>query len=304
MNLPRFDRLLTVQVVDRLPRFLRSKRPALPILMYHSICDDPEPGRSPYYKTNTSPAAFANQMHLLAKLGYRGLDLESALRAFHRNPAERVAGITFDDGYRDFHTRAFPVLQRYGFQASVFLPTEFIGKERKIFKERECLTWDETRELRRKGIAFGPHTVSHPQLHDVPWDQVKHEISESKIVLERELDEPTRTFAYPYAYPEADPAFVGRLTEEFRRAGIEWCVTTKIGRTVSEDPPLALPRLPVNSCDDETLFTAKLNGSYDWLGAIQRASKRLRSRTIHRRSAKQMCSPASGLARHCGTLDT
>src|SRR6185369_12183946 len=105
-----------------------------------------------------------------------------------------------DDGFRNFHTEAFPVLQKHQFTATVFLPTGFIGdaadvpsgqsrvedngpaenaeaegvlvaplpgsqaspgRGRRSFKGTECLTWEEVRELRNSGIRFGSHTVTH-----------------------------------------------------------------------------------------------------------------------------------------------
>ena len=76
----------------------------------------------------------------------------------------RLAVITFDDGFRDFLTAAWPSLSEFGFTATVFLPTGSIAGQRATFQDRECLTWDEVRTLRREGITFGSHTVSHPSL--------------------------------------------------------------------------------------------------------------------------------------------
>ena len=245
--------------------------------MYHSISDDAEPARSPYYKTVTSPGRFAAQMSCLAQWGYRGLDLESALESFAQRPNEKVVGITFDDGFRDFHTDAYPALREHGFSASVFLPTSFIQQSPKNFKERPCLTWSEVRELRSEGIRFGSHTVNHPQLRDLPWGDVEKEIRDSKKTLENELQESIRTFAYPFAFPEADSVFVEGLQNILRDAGFRWSVTTRIGRVAPQDAPFTLPRLPMNGWDDRDLLWAKLNGSYDWLARVQRGAKHLRS---------------------------
>ncbi len=273
----RFDRILTL-TLRYLPRGFGAAAPAFPILMYHAITDDAEPTRSPYYKTNTSPAVFGAQMALLKKLGYRGLDLGSAFDAFAKNPHERVAALTFDDGYRDIYTHAFPVLERHGFTASVFLPTTYIANDRKRFKDRDCLTWSEVRELRGKGIAFGSHTMTHPQLHDLSPDQVRSEITGSLTAIERELGGRVMTFAYPYAFPDADVPFVRELTSVLRDAGIERSVTTRIGRATAAASPYTLPRLPVNGCDDDALFVAKLEGAYDWLARPQAWSKKLKGR--------------------------
>ena len=69
--------------------------------------------------------------------------------------------ITFDDGYRDFYRQAFPVLNQYGFSATVFLPTAHVGERAVAFKGKECLTWGQVREL-QSGRAFFRFSYGHP----------------------------------------------------------------------------------------------------------------------------------------------
>src|SRR5690606_23092435 len=111
----------------------------LPVLMYHSISDDPEPTFSPYYKVCTAPARFSEHMHWLAEAGWRGTTLSDGLDwlAGKKQITGRPVAITFDDGFRDFHTAAFPALQRHGFSATMYLPTAFIGDQRRQFKGRD-----------------------------------------------------------------------------------------------------------------------------------------------------------------------
>ena len=84
--------------------------------------------------------------------------------------------ITFDDGFRDFHTQAWPILERHCFTATMFLPTAYISEQRRSFQSKECLTWEEVRELRANGVRFGSHTVNHPMLHDMTWDGILSEL--------------------------------------------------------------------------------------------------------------------------------
>jgi peptidoglycan/xylan/chitin deacetylase (PgdA/CDA1 family) len=267
----RLDRVLTLCMQRTLPR----RKGCLPILMYHSISGVEETGVHPYYRVATSPSRFDEQMRWLAEGGWRGLSLEEALPMFLNGQCDdsRPVALTFDDGFRDFYTAAWPLLQRHQFTATMYLPTGFIGSRRGSFRGRECLTWNEVRELRGSGIRFGSHTVSHPVLHQLAWQAIESELSISKACLEQELGEEISSFAYPYAYPQEDAPFTERLTEVARGRGYRSCVTTVVGLARGGDDPFRLRRLPVNSSDDRVLFRAKIEGAYDWLSWVQRATR-------------------------------
>ena len=284
------DRLITLGLFRPCRHALAGPLPArrLPVLMYHGIADDPEPDFSPYYKVCTSPRRFAAHLQWLADHGWRGVTLTDGLAALESNRAEaggtekRVA-ITFDDGFRDFFTAAFPLLRQHGFSATMYLPTDFIGDERRSFKGRECLTWAEVRELHGAGIEFGSHTVSHPELVRLDWPEIEAELRNSRATLESRLAAPVRAFAYPFAFPQADRTFVAGFRQVLRTTGYATCVTTGIGTVGPGDDALQLCRLPANDCDDDALFAAKLEGAYDWMGRPQRWFKAVKHRTAPRR---------------------
>ncbi|HWA29266.1 MAG TPA: polysaccharide deacetylase family protein [Lacunisphaera sp.] len=283
----RLDRIISLALLPPLRLVPGPTVPSrLPVLMYHSISDDNESGLSPYYRVCTSPRRFAEHMQWLADWGYSGVTLTRGLAALHSerpgngqvgasNPDKLVA-ITFDDGFRDFHTHAFPVLRRHGFAASMYLPTAFIGEERKAFKARECLTWTEVKQMRSDGMEFGSHTVNHPELVRLGWPEIEQELRQSKETMEEQLEVPVDTFAYPYAFPVTDAEFTRRFQECLQQSGYTTCATTVIGRVKPGDNPWHLRRLPVNSIDDHALFEAKLRGAYDWLAGPQNAVKFLK----------------------------
>lgn len=143
------------------------------------------------------------------------------------------------------------------------------------------MTWDEVRTLAAEGIHFGSHTVSHLKLYDLGWPQIESELALSKETLEHELGREITTFAYPFAYPQADREFTGKFENLLRKTGYRCNVTTRIGRAQLDDDPFSLRRLPMNSYDDTTLLRAKLEGSYDWLARPQSIVKKVK-RWIYR----------------------
>jgi Polysaccharide deacetylase len=154
----RSDAFATLYFFHPLRRVLRM-RGGLPILMYHSISTREE-CTHPYYRTVTSPEVFAQQMQYLHGNAYSTVGLDDVSRCLAGQPKTppRPVVITFDDGFRDFYTHAFPILSEYGFTSTMFLPTAYIGKTTRSFKDVECLTWGEVRELQSAGVKFGSPT--------------------------------------------------------------------------------------------------------------------------------------------------
>ncbi len=296
------DRFISVNFVAPLRRMFAAHDSAtsIPILMYHSITDDPEPGVRGYYRLNTPPARFREHLQILKDESFAVIDLSTAanllvgrvaprapgaadagpLSSVLRPPApqsavrtSRYAVITFDDGFRDFYTCAAPALADFGFTATNFIISGFVGRE---FKGRPCMSWSELRESRSSGLSVGSHTVNHPKLWELDHAGLQRELTDSRQAIAAELGETADTFAHPYAFPAADPDYVNRFTCAAEETGYQVGVTTTLGCARPGDHPLRLKRLPVNGADDPQLFRAKLCGAYDWLAIPQALVKRLK----------------------------
>ena len=266
MSIFRFDRLITLYFSQYINQLLATKNEHIPILMYHSISNEDEQRVHPYYKTNTTPAIFDEHMSFLYNNNYKVINLNDALKHLHSNSKlkEKYIVITFDDGYRDFYECAFPILNKYNFSATVFLTTDYIGKN-ELFKGKKCLNWNEVIELQKKNIIFGSHTMTHPLLVSLTNKDIEYELSQSKAVIEDNIGKLVESFSYPYAFPERNIIFIQNLRNILLKYGYRNSVSTIIGTAGSNADHFFLKRIPANSDDDENFFKAKLEGAYNWL---------------------------------------
>ena len=281
----RLDRWITLSLAAPLSRLLPSSHHlTIPILMYHSIADEVDATVHPYFRTVTTPAGFARQIAFLRQEGYEAVTLSEASRrlAAAVSGATHVAKtivLTFDDGFRDFFTAAYPVLEPAGFKATVFLASAFVG--RPFLNGRECLGVREVKALCDNGIEFGSHSVSHRHLVDLTDEQLVDEVVGSRQAIQQITGKEVTLFSYPFRFPEENLAFTRSLGRLLAERGYRAGVTTAIGRARATNDPLFLPRLPMNDCDDTSLLRAKLDGHYDWLRTGQLMRKK--SRALARR---------------------
>ena len=189
----------------------------VPILMYHSISEGQD--------LMVPPKDFDAQMKWLADNGYTPITMHR-LQLYWQGKAD-IPGqpivITFDDGYLDNYTTAYPILQKYQFPATIYVITDSVKRD-------NHMKWPQMQEMHAHGIEFGSHTVHHTNFLRTNPDQLKSELAESKRALEAGLGSSVTTFCYPGGglTPEA--------TQLVREAGYETAVTTRNEwATLSED---------------------------------------------------------------------
>lgn len=221
-----------------------------PVLMLHSVSAPTELRLKSLY---ISPERFTRFMESLKSSGY-----SSALPADweKRAATKRRVILTFDDAYDDFMSNAFPVLDRLGLTATVFVVVDRIGKtnewdESRGFKSRRLLSLEQIRELHRHGVHFGSHTLTHAWLTSTSDRDLEREVGDSKRKLEDLLGAEVSSFAYPWGV--ADMRVRGAVV----RAGYKTALTTQEGLNWSEDP-LALKRANVAEVDTLPEFAFKL----------------------------------------------
>lgn len=175
----------------------------IPVLLYHRVNTQRDP-----LNLAIDPNRFERQLRLLKKLGYRSLAMAELAESIEsgRKPSGKRIVITFDDGYLDFYTNAWPLLEKYGFGATVYLVSDYIGGDSSFDKGLpsgvgpwKLMDYSQIVELQRSGIEFGSHGCQHRAL-DTLDDTEKHdEVVRSRQELEQKLGQPITAFSYPYA---------------------------------------------------------------------------------------------------------
>jgi peptidoglycan/xylan/chitin deacetylase (PgdA/CDA1 family) len=217
------------------------------ILAYHSL----DHSRS---VLSTSPGTFAEQMKVLRDAGVMVVslgDLADDMRAFSNR--ENVVALTFDDGFRNVYEHALPILQSYGFPATIFLVTDYCEKTNSwpgqtvTIEGESLLAWREIQEMSRAGISFGSHTRTHPDLRKLSIEEAEEELASSKKAIADATGLPVDTFAYPYgAY---DAALRNLARQHFRLA-----CSTHLGFVKRNSDLFALERIEMYYFQSLLLF--------------------------------------------------
>ncbi len=202
---------------------------AVPILMYHSIAEEPD------NDLMVSPSTFAAQMKHLSDAGYQTITFQD-LEEWERGepiPKKPIL-LTFDDGYLDNYTAAYPVLKKHDLKATFFISTNYLGDARHI-------SWEQIKEMSDSGlIEFGSHTLSHPDLTVISAAKRREEIVESKKIIEEKIGKEAIAFSYPAG------AYNNIVIRETAEAGYKFAVTTRPGDARIEQGLLTLHRVRIH----------------------------------------------------------
>src|SRR5215472_14828611 len=195
-------------------------RPAVrvPILMYHYIRVNPDPRDVLGFNLSVTPADFAQQMDWLAAAGYNPIDFDD-LRGYllgHGGLPANPVILTFDDGYRDMYTTAYPILRAHHFKAVSYVVSGFVNSP-------VNLTAAQVLEMDANGIEIGAHTVSHADLTALSAANLQHEVADSKASLEALVGHPVLDFCYPSG------RFDDRVVGAVQAAGFLTATTTQPG---------------------------------------------------------------------------
>jgi peptidoglycan/xylan/chitin deacetylase (PgdA/CDA1 family) len=206
------------------------------ILQYHHVSIDTPP------VTSLSPEQFRIHMEYLRDKDFTVLPLETVVQALRNGSdlPDKTAVITFDDGYRNVHENAFPVLRDLGWPFTIFITSGLVTANPGLYA-----SWDQLREMGAAGATLANHTVTHPYFLERPTGEdeaawllrIEKEITDAEAEIERETGQSHKLLAYPYG--EYDRA-IQTLVQELGYIGIG----QHSGPINASSDFTALPRFP------------------------------------------------------------
>lgn len=219
---------------------------SVPILMYHYVGENPNPSDTARNYLSVSPSKLEEQFTYLKNNGFTPVSLDELYGIYNGQAVSQGKPIvlTFDDGYIDFYTTAYPILAKYNFKAVSFIPTGLIGSG-------YYMNWDQIKEISKSGlVTFEGHTISHPNLTVLSPNDALRELKEGREILQSQTGYPVNFIAYPLGISNYS------VHELAKQAGFVGGVGTWPGKTNS--PGINMPRIRINGQISVEEFASRL----------------------------------------------
>lgn len=238
-----------VRLKQGLAKLALASRPAAgtTMVIYHRV------GGGTVDERDLGVDAFRAQLDLLRE--HRVVALDVALDELAAGNDSPKVVLTFDDGFADVYTTAWPLLAEHRLPFTLYLATAYVGGDMHwegstATAPGPALTWQQLQELAASPLCtIGNHTHTHAR----PERLTETELDTCTAVVGELLGITPRHFAYTWGIPV--PRMEPALRTRFRSAA-----TGELGRNHPNTDPLALRRVPVRRTDPLEFFAAKLRG--------------------------------------------
>ena len=213
------------------------------VLLYHRI--GPMKLSSHVAGQYVSPRVFAWGIDGLKSRGWQYGSLEQCIKAGREDSGQQdTLAITFDDGYLSIYESACPILKDRGITATIYTVVDALGginewDRRAGDQEEKMMSAAQARELAENGFEIGSHTLTHPHLPNLPDDQLRQEIVDSKHKLEDIIGREVASFSYPYGDYDC------RVLDLAMEAGYKNAMSTKLGAVIPGTSLYEIPRVNV-----------------------------------------------------------
>lgn len=238
------------------------------VLMYHRIVDDPRLVQGHW--TCVDVKEFRKQLEMLDRWGFTPITFEDyrLFQSGELNLPRKPVILTFDDGYLDTYTAAYPLLQEFGVKAVVFVFAD--QKTRTNYWDRHLNLPEATLMNRREivemyeaGFEIGSHSIMHADLTQLSAAQAWEQVSRSRILLEILLNAPVATFSYPYGATNAS------IKQMVTRAGYKIACSVATGPAAFGDDPFEVRRIPILSTTGVSGFALRLLTPFQYYGSTR-----------------------------------
>lgn len=193
------------------------------------------------------------------------------------DPDEEAVAITFDDGFANFGSTAWPILQEHGLPATLFVVSDHIGgtndwggKTDPAIPELPLLDWDSLGDLAERGVELGSHTRRHPRLPGLDPERLEDEVAGSAETIARRTGVSPIGFAYPYGAVDA-------RSEQAVHRSYEWACTTELTWLSNRARPHRLPRLDSYYYRDTALIERWGSNAFRRHVRLRGSARRLRA---------------------------
>lgn len=220
----------------------------VPVVMYHHIDKLDE-----HNVATIPPERFEKHLQYLREHNFDVLTLDELVDAIKSQTAlsRKTVALTFDDGYLDNFTNAFPLLKKYNVPATMYITPDLVGQP-------GYMNWEQLREMQQSGITIGSHTRRHQYLPDASPEQWVDEIVNSRRILEEKLGVSINHFSYPVG------GFNKNIKQLVKRAGYQSAVSTNRGYDRYNKDVFELNRVTIDETDNfGAIRWAKFSGYYN-----------------------------------------
>lgn len=218
----------------------------IPILMYHDVQPDGAPiagvglGQRPYVLDRSTFAAHLDAMTEKRAVTAANLVGEEAVSG-------RAVVLTFDDGHVSNYTEAFPAMAARGIAGTFYVVAGRVG-------QGETLSWGQMREMAAAGMEIGSHTLTHREPSTLTDEELRHELRESKRLLEDGLGQPVVSLSSPTGF------FNPRMSRIAREEGYTSLCFGHYGYVGPESDPFRLNRIAIKRTTSMAELEAILRG--------------------------------------------
>lgn len=236
--------------------FLIPETKGIPVLMYHKI--------DTVFKDmlTVSVDNFEQHIKYLKVSNYQAITSQELVDFIEKKQAlpPNPVLITFDDGYVSNLELAYPILQKYGMKATIFLPTAYLGGMSSWYEDGAMLmTCEQLKSLDAQTITFGLHSHNHPSFKNLSLAEMQTELETNKHLLTQNGIAFSPVLAYPYGGRPKQKALADAMKKMFQEIGIKaaFRIGNKVNSTDIKDQ-YELKRIDIQGNDSFWAFKTKL----------------------------------------------